>query len=86
MLKVRYNPPEVWYKFHYDFWRKVYATGWLKVVIKFGFENLHLNRKEAGDAIANTHSIKVMKRRHEAAGTHAPNAAVKYGVVQSLWL
>lgn len=53
---------EVWYKLHPQFWNKGYATESLKAVINFGFESLHLHRIEAGCAVDNIASIKVLEK------------------------
>jgi RimJ/RimL family protein N-acetyltransferase len=53
---------EVWYKIHADFWGKGYATESLKAVLDFGFETLRLHRIEAGCAVANIGSIKVLEK------------------------
>ena len=52
---------EVWYKIHSDHWKKGFATESLKAVIHFGFENLKLHRIQAGCAVENTGSIKVLE-------------------------
>ena len=58
----KYKRGEVWYKIHSDFWKKGYATESLKAVINFGFENLKLHRIEAGCAVENLGSIKVLEK------------------------
>ncbi|WP_339838934.1 GNAT family N-acetyltransferase [uncultured Maribacter sp.] len=58
----KYKRAEVWYKIHSDFWKKGYATESLKAVINFGFENLKLHRIEAGCAVENIGSIKVLEK------------------------
>jgi len=58
----KYKRGEVWYKIHSDFWKKGYATESLKAVINFGFENLKLHRIEAGCAVENIGSIKVLEK------------------------
>jgi len=58
----KYNRGEVWYKIHSDYWNKGYATESLKAVINFGFETLQLHRIEAGCAVNNLGSIKVLEK------------------------
>ena len=58
----KYKDAEVWYKIHPEFWNKGYATETLKAVIFFGFETLNLHRIQAGCAIENLASIKVLEK------------------------
>jgi len=58
----KYNRGEVWFKLHVDYWNKGYATESLKAVINFGFETLKLHRIEAGCAVNNIGSIKVLEK------------------------
>jgi [ribosomal protein S5]-alanine N-acetyltransferase len=58
----KYKRGEVWYKIHSDYWKKGYATESLKAVINFGFENLKLHRIEAGCAVGNISSFKVLEK------------------------
>ena len=53
---------EVWYKFHVDFWNKGYATEVLREVLNFGFNDLGLHRIQAGCAVENIGSIKVLEK------------------------
>ena len=53
---------EVWCKIHSDYWKKGYATESLKAVINFGFGNLKLHRIEAGCAVENIGSFKVLEK------------------------
>lgn len=58
----KYQRGEVWYKMHPDQWGKGYATEVLKAVIDFGFNTLNLHRIEAGCAVDNIGSIKVLEK------------------------
>ena len=58
----KYKRGEVWYKIHSDYWKKGYATESLKAIIVFGFETLQLHRIEAGCAVNNIGSIKVLEK------------------------
>lgn len=62
LKKEKYRNAEVWFKFHKDYWNKGYATEALREIIRFGFDELNLHRIEAGCAIANTGSWKVMEK------------------------
>ncbi len=60
--KEKYRNAEVWFKFHKDHWGKGYATETLMQLIHFGFKELDLHRIEAGCAVGNTGSWKVMEK------------------------
>ncbi len=60
--KLNYRIAEVWYKTHPVHWRKGYATEALHEIIKFGFIKLDLHRIEAGCAVDNIASIKVLEK------------------------
>lgn len=64
-LKVgnkKYKRAEVWYKIHPDYWSQGYATEALKAVINFAFDTLKLHRIEAGCAVDNVGSFKVLEK------------------------
>ena len=58
----KYKRAEVWYKIHSGYWKKGYATEALKAIIDFGFDALKLHRIEAGCAVENIGSIKVLEK------------------------
>lgn len=58
----KYKRGEVWFKLHKSSWNKGYGTECLKAIIKFGFESLNLHRIEAGCAVENIGSIKVLEK------------------------
>jgi [ribosomal protein S5]-alanine N-acetyltransferase len=60
--KEKYRNAEVWFKFNPNFWNRGYATETLKKLIAFCFNDLRLHRIEAGCAIGNTGSIKVLEK------------------------
>ena len=60
--KQNYRIAEVWFKIHKDFWRKGYTTEALIKLLDFGFNNLKLHRIEAGCAVDNIASIKVLEK------------------------
>lgn len=53
---------EVWYKLHPYHWGKGYATEALNAILDFGFNKLNLHRIQAGCAVDNTGSIKVLEK------------------------
>ena len=58
----KYKRAEVWYKIHPDYWKKGFATETLRKVVVFGFESLKLHRIQAGSAVNNIGSIKVLEK------------------------
>ncbi len=53
---------ETWYKLHVDYWHKGYATEAVKALLDLGFRQLNLHRIEAGCAVGNTGSARVMEK------------------------
>lgn len=60
--KPHYRNAEVWYKINPEFWNKGYASEALKAILTFGFNMLHLHRIEAGCAVENIASVKVLEK------------------------
>ncbi len=60
--KQNYKTAEIWYKIHLNYWNKGYATEALTKLIDFAFNDLHLHRIEAGCAVENIASIKVLEK------------------------
>ncbi|MFD2908701.1 GNAT family N-acetyltransferase [Flavobacterium ardleyense] len=58
----KYKRAEVWYKIHPDFWNKGFATEVLLSVLDYCFEELKLHRIQAGCAVENIGSIKVLEK------------------------
>jgi len=58
----KYKSAEVWYKLLPKQWRKGYATEALNCLLEFGFNTLNLHRIEAGCAVNNLGSIKVLEK------------------------
>ena len=58
----KFKNAEVWYKLHSDFWNKGYATESLNKILEFGFGKLNLHRIEAGCAVQNLGSIRVLEK------------------------
>jgi ribosomal-protein-alanine N-acetyltransferase len=53
---------EVWYKINPQFWNQGIATEVLIAVLDFGFDTLNLHRIQAGCAVHNLGSIKVLEK------------------------
>lgn len=62
LSKPKYNSANVWYKLHVAQWGKGYATEAVKAMIAFGFDSLKLHRIEAGCAVDNIASYKVLEK------------------------
>lgn len=58
----KYQRAEVWYKIHSDYWGKGIATEVLGMTLDFGFDTLQLHRIEAGCAVDNAASIRVLEK------------------------
>ncbi len=60
--KPKYRSAEIWFKLLPEFWGKGFATEALKALIHFGFKDLNLHRIEAGCAVDNMASMKVLEK------------------------
>jgi [ribosomal protein S5]-alanine N-acetyltransferase len=60
--KPKYRSAEVWYKIDSKYWGKGYATEALTTLLDFSFNVLKLHRIEAGCAVENIASIKVLEK------------------------
>ncbi len=60
--KINFKIAEVWYKIFPDYWLQGFTTEALMKLLKFGFTDLKLHRIEAGCAIENIASIKVLEK------------------------
>ena len=58
----KYQSAEVWYKLHPESWNQGYATEALRRLIEVGFNDLNLHRIEAGCAVDNIGSIRVLEK------------------------
>ncbi|MBW1299093.1 GNAT family N-acetyltransferase, partial [Aquimarina litoralis] len=58
----KYKIGTLWYKLDPKFWGNGYATEAVKEVLKFSFQKIELHRVEAGCAIANIGSVKVLEK------------------------
>jgi len=67
LLGLKLNSPktkraEIWYKIHKDYWSKGLGTEAVNGIIDFCFGKLDLHRVEAGCAVDNIASIKVLEK------------------------
>ena len=62
IAETKFQSGEAWYKIHSDHWSHGYATEALKALIDFGFRGLGLHRIEAGCAVDNLGSIRVLEK------------------------
>jgi ribosomal-protein-alanine N-acetyltransferase len=60
--KPKLKRAEVWFKIHKDYWNKGYTTEALIAILYFGFNHLHLHRIEAGCAVENIASARVIEK------------------------
>ncbi|HET6226698.1 MAG TPA: GNAT family protein [Bacteroidia bacterium] len=58
----KYKKGTVWFKLHPHHWNKGYASEALKKLLHFAFNKLHLHRIEAGCAVENIASKKVLEK------------------------
>lgn len=60
--KPKHKIAEIWFKLHKEYWGNGYATEALRIIIEFGFNELQLHRIEAGCAVENKASIRVLEK------------------------
>jgi [ribosomal protein S5]-alanine N-acetyltransferase len=60
--KEKYKNAEIWFKIHPHFWNRGLATQTAKRLIDFGFQDLQLHRIEAGCAVDNIASVRVLEK------------------------
>ena len=60
--KLTYKIAEVWYKTYPAYWGQGYTTEALTTLLKFGFIDLGLHRIEAGCAVENKASLRVLEK------------------------
>ena len=58
----KFKKAEVWYKLSPDFWNKGYGTEALEAILNYGFKELGFHRIEAGCAVNNFGSIRVLEK------------------------
>jgi ribosomal-protein-alanine N-acetyltransferase len=62
MGKTKYKNAELWYKLQPKYWNNGYATEAVKTILQFCFKELHLHRIEAGCAVENHASKRVLEK------------------------
>ncbi len=60
--KQNYQSAEGWFKTHKDFWGQGFTTEALNKLLEFGFQTLKLHRIEAGCAVENHASVRVLEK------------------------
>jgi len=73
---------EIYYKLHPGFWGMGYATELAKKLISAGFEHFGLHKVEAGVAVGNERSIRVL----EKAGMHREGRRRKILPIRGEWI
>lgn len=58
----KFKTAEVWYKTHLNYWGQGYTTEALTEILYFGFHELKLHRIEAGCAVENVASHRVLEK------------------------
>lgn len=58
----KYKRGEFWFKIHPDYWNKGMASEVISRMLDYSFDELKLHRIEAGCAVANIGSIKVLEK------------------------
>lgn len=77
----KYRRAEIWYKIHADYWRRGFAAESVNLILDYGFKTLKLHRIQAGCAVDNIGSIKVL----EKAGMHR-GRAWKTNITLKKWM
>jgi RimJ/RimL family protein N-acetyltransferase len=60
--KPAYKNAEIWYRIHPKYWNQGYATETVNRIFHFTFTDLKLHRIEAGCAVENIASIRVLEK------------------------
>lgn len=60
--RAKFRRAEVWFKIHKDYWNNGYTTEALLKLLDFGFNHLNLHRIEAGCAVENVASARVIEK------------------------
>jgi [ribosomal protein S5]-alanine N-acetyltransferase len=60
--RLHYRDAEIWYKLYPSHWNKGYATETVMALLKHCFETLKLHRVQAGCAVENTASVRVLEK------------------------
>ena len=62
LSEAKYNNGEIWYKLHRNYWGQGYATEAVKALVHLGIHDLGLHRLEAGCAVKNVGSARVLEK------------------------
>jgi [ribosomal protein S5]-alanine N-acetyltransferase len=62
LREFKYRSAEVWFKLSFLYWGKGYGTEALTSILDFGFHELNLHRIEAGCAVENSGSIRMLEK------------------------
>jgi [ribosomal protein S5]-alanine N-acetyltransferase len=62
LREPKFQSAEVWFKIDPNYWNNGYGTEALTKMLEFGFHDLKLHRIEAGCAVENTSSIRMLER------------------------
>ena len=58
----RFKKGEISYSLHPDYWGKGFATAAVRTLLEYAFNSLDLHRVEAGVAVENAKSIRVLEK------------------------
>ena len=61
-INFKFKSAEIWYKLHPDYWGKGIGTEAAMALINFGFSTLNLHRIEAGCAVQNIASARILEK------------------------
>lgn len=61
-INAKFRSAEIWYKLHPDFWGQGFGTEAVSKLVEFGFSTLDLHRIEAGCAVENIASSKILEK------------------------
>ena len=76
----KYKKAEIWFKFNPSYWNKGFATETTRALISFCFNEMNLHRIEAGCAVDNVASKKVLENcGFILEGTQRQNLPLKTG-------
>lgn len=62
LREFKFRSAEVWFKIHPNHWNNGYGTEAMTEMLEFGFHVLNLHRIEAGCAVENTVSIRLLEK------------------------
>ncbi len=62
LSRDKYKRAEIWYIVDPEYWNRGYATETVQAIIRFLFEKFDIHRIEAGCAVENSASIRVLEK------------------------